>query len=332
MRLIKNKKRFLQNLAIGSMTFFSILSVYAATIAWLAANRNISNTGMNIIPMQNQGKLKKVSYYAFNTFEDNSYKYNSTPLGTYTYNWIDNKMDPGVFNTDPQWQVPMYDSMYKYNSLLMIFELNDEFTSTKDGDFYIRGITNAGGNEITTNYAPEDTEQKNPYTTGGGYLGARLDDGTPYFNLREITNPTSGAPVYHGEDPTSILMKQETVDETRFDYFALSSVARFQSITLTQSQYDSLMGGSTINISVDDSLKEENAFTTINNETDKYFFDQKPYLYQSKVDETFKYVGLIIDYSPDAVGYIYSTYLGDAYMNDVASILYFSCDWSLEVY
>ena len=107
-------------------------------------------------------------------------------------------------------------------------------------------------------------------------------------------------------------------------------MASFSNKGYSETQYDTITAGSYISIDTS-TLETDEKFTNINNVTDRYYFNQTPYIYKSNGSETVKYIAVIVDYYVDAIGYIYSTYLGDSGLNRYDSILYFACDWSLEV-
>ena len=152
-KLDKGINKLVKAVASVSVLGFSAISLLAAVVAWFASNNSVSNTGMNINAQRTDGKLRKVYFYGFNGYEDDAYLFNTTPLATYTYNWENREMDPGVFTGDPNWSVPMYDSLSKYQSLLMIFEYDQEYTSEEDGEFAINLAHSLHGNKSTYNLA-----------------------------------------------------------------------------------------------------------------------------------------------------------------------------------
>lgn len=292
------------------MTLFSLLSVFSATIAWFSTNKEVGGSNNDFDVVSGNGRLNKVyfhSYVDFNTKDGaDDYQFNKTPFMTYTYNWETSEMDTQVNPKADDWVINKYDPMSikeRYNSMLMVFEFDAEYTSSTAGDIFIKGNT-----EVTN------------------YLGARDENSKPVYSLPATETID--------EDPTSLLIKREAISDTKNkDYYALSSVAGFKTKTFTASAYSALTGGEGDTIDLAEStLNEGEAFTTINNSTNSFTFNQNPYIFKSTGSGTYQYVAVVLYYSPDAIGYIYSTYLGDSGLNGYDSMLDFACDWSLEVF
>lgn len=338
MSIKKVSKKTTKIAAATGMTIFSLLCVFVATYAWFSMNANTGASGMNVKIANLSGRLQYVYFHAFDeqNSSESTFKFNKTAFATYEYDW-DNKEIDIIDDEYATWKMGDYTYIDKNHPMLIIFAFDQEYTSSLEGDFYIKGITTVGGNSLVTTYSDQGEPLE---TTGGGFLGARVitgqDTGTPFYTLPQ-------SQVNDESHPESILMKRERATDEQGnpaldnqgnplynDYYALSSVAAFHHKTFTTSGYNSLIAGSTLDFAVS-SLDSTESFTTIKNDTDKYVFNQTPYLYKSDGHSTIKYVALIIDYSPEAIGYIYSTYLGDAGLNNYDSILHFACDWRFEV-
>lgn len=323
-----SKKTF-KLVAATSMSLFSLLTVFSACIAWFSMNKDVDGSGMDLQIVVNDGRLRKVYFHNYDDSdsEDNVLSFSKTPFATYQYNWATKTASlVGTIDSN-KWEMGTYQTIDKDHPMLMIFEFDTDYTSSTPGDLFIRGITPVGGDSLVQHY-PDDNEELDPiYTTNGGFLGARKDDGSPFYNI----NASNVANLVQSEsNPGGILIKQQNGT----DYYALSSVAYFRNRTFSNSQYTTFLSqnsGTTLDFATS-AFNVDESFTTINNETDRYIFNQKPCLYKSDGSETVKYIAITIEYSVDAIGYIYSTYLGDSGLNHYDSILDFACDWSLEVY
>ena len=323
----RSGNKTLKIVAATSMSIFSLLTVFVACYAWFSANTDVQNNGANINIVPKTGRLKYVYFHSFvsNQSNDSTFSFNKTAFATYEYNWASNTMELQEEEPDipDNWNMGDYTYLNRHHPFLMLFEFDQEYTSTEVGDMYVQAKTTVGGDGLVTNYAPNDTGHTDPYTTGGGFLGARDANGVPYYTLPQ-TN------VKDENNPERILIKKETRNGHTYDYYALSSVASFSNKGYSETQYSAITAGSYISIATN-TLETDEKFTNINNVTDRYYFNQTPYIYKSNGSETVKYIAVIVDYYVDAIGYIYSTYLGDSGLNRYDSILYFACDWSLEV-
>lgn len=334
----KLNKKTTKIAAATGMTIFSLLSVFVATYAWFAMNTNLGSDGMSVNISRITGRLSKVYFHAFDeqNSSESTFKFNKSAFATYEYDWVDDEIDV-IDDEHATWKMGDYTYIDKNHPMLIIFEFDKEYTSVTAGDFFVRGITTVGGDSLVTTYSDQGEPLE---TTGGGFLGARVitgqDTGTPFYTLPQ-------SQVNDAEHPESILMRRERATDEQGnpasdnqgnplynDYYALSSVAAFHHKTFDVGGYNSLIAASTLDFAVA-SLDSSEAFTTIKNDTDKYVFNQTPYLFKSDGHSTVKYIALIVDYSPEAIGYIYSTYLGDAGLNKYDSILRFACDWRFEV-
>ena len=321
---IRNKKT-LKLVGATSVTLFSLLAVFSSAWAWFSMNTEINGSGMDVHVDRSSGRLSKVYFHALNdnTPDDATYSFDKTPFATYQYDWESQQMQTIGSITASSWEMGDYTSLDKNHRMLMIFELDKDYVSTLAGDMFVRATTTVGGDSLEYAYADSDTEHTTPlYTTnGGGYLGARTSAGAPYYSLPQTL-------VKDDEHPERILIKKEN----GHDYYALSSVALFRNRTFSDAQYATFKNSSTTLDFPENTMESDESFTTILNDSDKYLFNQTPYIFKSNGSGTIKYVAIIIDFSTDAIGYIYSTYLGDSGLNNYDSILYFACDWSLEVY
>ena len=299
----KNNKTFKLFAATG-VTLFSLVAVFAATAAWFAMNKDVSGNGMSITTTRVDGKLQYVYFHSFDdeTPNDSTFTFNKSPFATYQYDWANHTLNT-VDDENANWDMGSYSSFDKNHPMLVIFAFDKDYTSDHAGDMYIKGRT-----------------------TVNDFLGRRQTEGehigAPYYTLPQTQ-------INDEDHPTSLLMAKSGGT----DYYALSSVAAFRYRTFSNSEYSTFLSnnsGDTLNIPTN-TLNDGHAFNTINNAAESYTFNSTPLIYQSSGTETVKYIALTIEYSADAIGYIYSTYLGDSGLNAYDSVLHFTCDWSFEV-
>lgn len=337
----KKNKNILKIASATSLSIFSLLSVFIATWAWFAMNQNVGAGGMNIQISRLDGRLKYVYFHSFleSSSGTNTFKFNKTPFTTYEYDWDDKQIHTITqSNNASDWIIGNYSYERKDHCMLIIFAFDKEYTSSAPGDIFVKGVTTVGGDDLATTYSAETGEALE--TTGGGFLGARNENGGPLYTLPQTQ-------VNDAEHPGNILMKREPIlnaqgeptydnqGHQKFnDYYALSSVASFSYQTFDSDSYEDFTGGEGTTLDFPkNSLQEGEAFTTIKTGTGKYVFNQTPYVYKSDGHSTIQYVALVINYSPEAVGYIYSTYLGDDGLKSYdEGLIYFACDWRFEVF
>ena len=322
----KNNKT-LKLVGATSVTLFSLVSVFAATWAWFSMNKDVDGSGMDLKVTSSSGRLSKIYFHNYDDSdaEDNILSFSKTPFATYQYDWESNTTSIVGTVDNNKWGMGTYQSIDKDHPMLMIVEYDNDYVSSATGDMVVRGVTPVGGEDLVQHY-PDDNEELDPiYTTNGGFLGARKDDGSPFYNI----NASNVANLLQSEtNPGGILIKQQNGT----DYYALSSVAYFRNRAFSDSQFTTFKNSSSTLDFATNTLTIGEPFTTIKNDSDRYLFNQEPCLFKSSGSGTIKYIAITIEYSVDAIGYIYSTYLGDSGLNHYDSILDFACDWSLEIY
>ena len=321
----------------SGMAIFSLSSAFAGTYAWFAMNTNITATGMSVKIARMTGRLRNVYFHAFDSTNstETTFKFNKTPFATYEYDQ-ENEQINLIDDEYATWELGDYSYTDKNHCLLVIFAYDKDYSSKNAGDMFVRGVTTVGGSSLVTRYSDGGEPLE---TSGGGFLGARTASGSPFYTLPQTQ-------VNDSTHTDSILMRKEPMLDNQghqvtdnqgnpkyYDYYALSSVASFSFRDFDNSAYTTFLSqnsGTTLNFDTS-SLQEGGAFTTIKNDTDKYIFNQTPFLYKSSSNTSIKYIALIVNYSPEAIGYIYSTYLGDSGLNSYDSVLRFACDWRFEV-
>lgn len=295
----KNKK----NIKIASATIvslFSLATVFSATVAWFSlSNSGVTASSMEVKIKTLSGRLDYVEFHDIVTIDESTsskvYQFDKTAFSTIDYDW--EHSTASISNSDI-FVMSSYSSLVREHPLLVVFAFDTQYTSSFDGDIFIKGTT-----EITD------------------FLGAKNADGTPVYPL--VPDKTINKAFIKG-----------TPQGLAHDYYASSSVINFRSHAFTSTDYSTLLASDeTINIA--DSLVDtyEN-FVSINPEDpDDVSFSQKPTIYAAKAGDEMQYIATIVNYYPEAISIIYSTYLGDSTLeNTYNGDLYFACDWSLEVF
>lgn len=312
-------KKNIKIIAATSMAIFSLLACFSATYAWFTAMRQVSKDADDFAVVVKTGKLKNIYFHKFasktidpNTLEASSFTFNSAYDGKISYDWDTNEAH---YDGDTSIDLPDYSPLDPAHPLLMVFELDQEYSLTDAGEILISAKT--------------DVEF---------FLGARTSTNAPAYNLK-----TTG--VYHSEENAE--------DPTKTDYYyALSSVVNFYCTDSASELYNKVENENTTLINTtytvanlrsrDDSIaaKQDDptavvpdlSFTNVNNANDTISFNQEPSIYTSLANTSVRYISIIIDYYADAVEYIYSTYLGNEILEtEFLSELHFLCDWGLEV-
>ena len=300
----KNNKS-LKLIGATAVTLFSLVAVFAATMAWFAMNKDVGGNGMSITTTRMDGRLQYVYFHSFDdeTPNDDTFTFNKTPFATYQYDWADRSLDT-VDDEHADWNMGEYSSFDKNHPMLVIFAFDKDYASSVEGDIYVQGKT-----------------------TVNDFLGRRQTEGehigAPYYTLPQTQ-------VNDADHPTSLLMKKSN----GIDYYALSSVAAFRNRAFSNQQYFDFLSansGDTLSFPTN-TLETDETFNLVDNAAESYSFNQQPKVFKSNGSGNIKYIALIIEYSSDAIGYIYSTYLGDSGLNSYDSVLHFTCDWFFEVF
>ena len=281
-----------------AMTIFSLATVFAATIAWFSTNTETASDGMGLNVSYASGRLSYIELHQLNSIAYNrdipTYKFATLPYCTLTYNWAAG--DFAVEGNNNIFQLGQYTLLDQEHPVLMIFALDRQYTSETNGDIYIKGLTDVGG-----------------------FLGDVVND----------------LPKYDLGDPTEEIFVKRVVDgDVTTDYYALSSVVKFSYKTYTTSAYNTFTQDATTLdfVSNDASLKKGQSFVHFEDEDSTPIYTQQPTIYSSTAGEQLQYIAVIMNYYPDALNAIFTTYLRDTVLDDTYDgYLNFACDWTLEI-
>lgn len=291
-------KNLIRIAAMTSMTIFSLMAVFTGTLAWFNANRIINNGSDNFNIQSISGRLSSVSFHqlASKTRDEKSGDATSFTFDSTASGTItyDWSSDNASFASTAEGKTSISLNMYE--------PLDKEQPLLLI--FHLDNAYNPGDGSI---YIKAET-------SADGFLGTKNTDATPKYALDNAT-----------------IYKQ--VNTTK--YYWLSSVVQFYNITFA----DDSIGyqyALTSKYATDNSLpllqSSGSKFTTADNEADTCSFVKEATMYSSTSGSTVKNIGVVIDYYPDAIEYIYSTYLGNTILEDTYDgFLHFWCDWSMEV-
>ena len=313
------------------MALFSLVAVFTATVAWFSANHRANSKGMNVAAKEDNGRLNRIDVYELEAAQyqkEGYYVFKKDPSSTIFGGGTANLVNLGE-----------YEYLNPDHPVLLIFALNGQFTSTKTKDFYIKGIT-----------------------TSSGYLCRTKKDGTPFYTLGQAPEEDPNA-ASSSSEPTSMAISASSADVsynpdddedlvhylcrgtkevggTYVDCYPLSSVINFKCTQYaSESDFkktDPTTNKTTIDISKN-AITLRDAFVNFSGTGSGSSFTKEPYIYYTTGNESFTYVAMVINYDPDVIAAIYSTYLGnDILEGEIAEggyggRFYFTCDFSLEV-
>ena len=309
----KLNKRSIKIVGATSLALFSLVTVFTATFAWFVLRQDVSGTGIKMKATDETGRLNKIEIFEYVETIDkgtgNSHAYNFSfkdePFATiYGGDGIDDYFLMGDYNP-----------LSPDHPVLILFTLKGEFTSVEAGDMYIKGSTGTPGFLGATS---------------GGSPVYKLGTQAPTLCLGQEDVPTydeiTGEPIV--DDEGSPIMKE-------VDVYPLSSAVNFKCADYSSDTYDDLIDASTTNrIDIPtNSIEIKESFVNFLS-AENIRFEPKPTIYSSTGDgSSIQYIAMVVNYDPDAISAIYSTYLGDSTLEGTyGGQLYFTCDWSLEVF
>lgn len=303
----KLNKKSLKIIGATSVALFSLVTVFTATIAWFALNQTVGSDDMSVRITDETGRLNKIEIYEY--VETINKGTEQDPVLNYSFNNTPSAVIYGGSDSDEgYYQMGNFTPLDTEHHILILFTFQADFVSTTPGDMFIKGITNADG-----------------------FLGA-TENGQPKYNLGS-TSPTLKRGVK--EVTISDSLTGNSVTKT-VDCYPLSSVVNFKGAEYSASQYSALKTNSTtgrIDIPTN-SISKRAAFMDFATYGDGSDFTKEPTIFESAGEgETIKHIALIVNYDEDAIIAIYSTYLGNSILEEnYGGDLYFTCDWSLEVF
>lgn len=300
----KNNKKNLKIIGATSVTLFSLVTVFTATIAWFSMFQDVASGGMKIAAMDEVGRLNKIEIFEFDKTIDKAgvpnYSFYSTPSAT---------VFGGSGLDEEYFLMGDYNPLHTDHPILVLFTLKDNFVTTVANDMYIKGLT-----------------------TVPGFLGETLS-GSPKYPLG------SSSPLFRGTKDVEkevIVDGVPTTQTVTVDCYPLSSAINFKCTDYSSSEYETLLTNSTSNrIDIPtNSITLSESFVNFASSGAGITFKNNPTIYSSAGDGSqIQYVAMVVNYDGNAISAIYSTYLGNTVLdNTYGGELYFTCDWSLEVF
>ena len=287
----KVNKSTLKIAAATGMSIFSLAAVFTATIAWFAANKNVSNSGNQVSIEPASGYFYKLSIHNALIVSDSQYRFDTNPWGTVQIeNWNTRRLITN-FSSDSCF-MGSYDYLEKIHPVLFLFQFGDDsvanYTATTENPIFIKATTE-------TNY----------------YIGDNAAERTLY--------PTDEIDVSQGHfNPLSSVIKYSS--KVFSSASALNAIKAENSVTLGNVTYDTYDFTPT-------QLTGNGSFVEFNNQDSYVSFNQEPVIY-STTSATVKYVAVVFDYYELAMDTIYGVFLGNEVLTDTLS---FTCDWTLVV-
>ena len=294
MKKVGNKN--LKIIAATSMAIFSLLSCFTATYAWFAAKRKAVNESSELSIDGYSDKLKQITFHELNNkIVGETYEQCTFKFNKEPVGKMEYDYDTNTFTKTGNTNVVLdnYDALEHEQPLLVLIELSDDYGSSDADSVVIAAST-------------KDSDQV--------FIGERIVD-----------ENDEQAPAYSLADPSHIVKTQGGKS-----FYGFSNAVGFYSRSFSTTDFSSTFSAaSTYDFS---GLNNRKSFVEINNFDDSSAFSTRiPSIIS--VQGSVKYIALIIDYYPDAIEYIYTTFLGDHTLEDTYDgWLYFLCDWSLEVY
>ena len=305
-------------IAATAMTIFSLFATTVGVFAWFTSKLTQANEADQFNVTVLDGKLKNIYFHQMaskvlnpDTTRPISFTFESNYCGKISYNW---RTATASYSGDTSIELDDYSPLDAAHPLLLVFELDKAYDLVDDGDIIISAMTSVEyflGERGSNNAALHNLEQDFYYSEPNAQDSTKTDY---YYALSSVAN-------FYCSDTSSELYNKsnnENITLINTTYTVANMQDRESAHAAKQSNPDANV--------------PDLSFTFINNADDSTSFNQEPLLYTSSANTTVKYISVIVDYYADAVEYIYSTYLGNAVLEDeFDSELHFLCDWGLEI-
>ncbi len=312
----------LKIVAATSMAIFSLLTTFSAAFAWFTAMRKTGEETSNFKIDTVDGVLESITFHTLadtngvtkttvnGVLTPSKFSFKQSYIGKITYQWkSDNQTIDFTQSGQTSIDLKQYTPLDQEQPLLLMINLREE------KQFNAKELKIGASASVD------------------GYLGDRINYAPTYrlngnaYNASENANPM-------------IREKDNSVA-----YFPLSSVVKFYyselaatNTTSGEKSIDDVKNGSSTYdfdlLGNDVDLEGGQNFVDFIDVTDDDYdidFEQDITIYSSS-NRHIKHVALVIDYFPEAIEYIYQTFLGDDTLdNTFEGILHFICDWTMEI-
>lgn len=279
------------------MCIFTLFSVFSASIAWFQTLVQTDGSTDSLHVKNATGKFKQMT---FHTLASNG-KTISTVESQCSFKF--NKASVGTISYD--WDTKQYSTSGTTTVALSPYETLDRYQPMLLLIELQKEYSDLTDGDLLVSATVNEVE-------GKGFIGER--------------NQTTNAPEYDLSD-SNIYERKNNIN-----YYWLSSVVRFFSKSFTSSAFETFSGAATYDFTLGN-MDNQAHFVDIDNSDETSEFNENISIYSSPANSTTKYIAVIVDYFPDAVEFIYSTFLGDATLESAEYDyeLNYSCDWKMEV-
>lgn len=320
---LSGKRKGMVKIAVATMVaVFSLASMFAGTYAWFTMSSGVDVTGSqvrigNVITAVQTitvhdyyGMSSDKSTFGFNPAADHTVTINSDYSGSET-----TPFEMGTYTLEEQHQPVLY--LFATNGNRETIKLKTSFSYLANSEPVTTVESVATFSALASSYAENTfikvlsdenhggTSTIYKYTTAKGFemkwIDLQNDDGNPLSSIVQVHyfvfdyNPTDQNRLSSGS------LTHGNITST-YDYMPYSVSQCASTYTTNMSSFITFNNGSPV-------------------------FNQEITVYSGETYEN-GYVGVIFDYYPESIEYLYSYYLGHDYVSNGLS---YSCDWNMEI-
>ena len=318
-------KRKIQIVGASMMCIFSIFVTVTSVLAWFSTNKsaNAGHGSFNIAKIDSAVTAITVHDFYGTTADESEFGFNPTPNHTITWD-EHNGSDSGSF------EMGAYSLTDPHHPVMFLFEVDgtNEIIKLKTDSPYLAKAIPANDYEVasySTLATYEDDsiikvlndETHNNSVTYYRYHTRDSSFELEWMDLKQENNPLSSIVVSY-----YLLFEDDPTDSTGSCYTKTGSLmvdAGFGNKTAQTKTY--------MPVAASDLNDSNSASFVTFNANGEPVFNKTANLYQGAT-RGYSHIGIVIDYLPISLEYIYSFYLGHSFLN---AGLGFVCDWSMEV-
>ena len=293
----KLNKKSVKIIAATAMCIFTLFSVFSASVAWFQAiiQRNVDSNTFAVEDLA--GKFKQLTFHEL----ANNGKTISTEEEACSFKFNKNPFGSIAYN----WDTKQFSYLGLTSISLNAYETLDRYQPVLLLIELQEEYTALEQGEVAISAIVDEAE-------GKGFIGQR----------DENTN----APVYDLSDSSIYETKSGA------NYYWMSSIIRFFSKSFDASSFATFSSATTYNLTLGDMSKQSH-FVEIDDSTETSVFNNNVNIFESAASSSVQYIAIIVDYYPDAIEFIYSTFLGDSTLESAEYDyqLRYTCDWKMEV-
>ena len=280
------------------MCIFTLFAAFSASVAWFQMVTQEATQSDSMAVKNVYGKFKQMTFHTLAT----NGKTISTNEAQCSFKF--NKTPVGTISYN--WDTKQYSNTGTTTIALNAYETLDRYQPMLLLVELQKEYSGLSAGDLLISAEVDEVE-------GKGFIGSR--------------NQTDNTPEYDLSDSSIYQVKNS------IKYYWLSSVIRFFSKSFTTNTFNTFSSGDTYDLTLGN-MDNQAHFVDINNSNETSDFNEQINVYSSPANSATKYVAIIVDYFPDAVEFIYSTYLGDATLESAEYDyeLNYLCDWKMEVH